>query len=31
MTIDIINDRLKTYAIETKQSELNAIKKLAKK
>src|SRR3990167_2594550 len=28
MTIDIINDRLKTYAIETKQSELNAIKEI---
>jgi predicted nucleotidyltransferase component of viral defense system len=28
MTIDIINDRLNSYAIETKQSELNAIKEI---
>ncbi len=29
MAIDIINDRLKTYAIETKQAELNAIKEIS--
>ena len=29
MTLDIINDRLKTYTIETKQSELNAIKEIS--
>ncbi len=29
MTIDIINERLKTYTIVTKQSELNAIKEIS--
>lgn len=29
MTIDIINDRLKAYTIETKQAELNAIKEIS--
>jgi predicted nucleotidyltransferase component of viral defense system len=29
MTIDIINDRLNSYAIETKQAELNAIKEIS--
>ncbi|PIR11626.1 MAG: hypothetical protein COV52_02375, partial [Gammaproteobacteria bacterium CG11_big_fil_rev_8_21_14_0_20_46_22] len=29
MTLDIINDRLKTYTIETKQAELNALKEIS--
>lgn len=29
MTIDIINDRLSSYAVDTKQSELNAIKEIS--
>jgi predicted nucleotidyltransferase component of viral defense system len=29
MTLDIIHDRLKTYKIETKQSELNALKEIS--